>query len=175
MLHLILSLAAKVLCCTLWGRRINRGIVRSWDKGALQSCWINHSAMVVIHSLIQPVMTFVTSQLHELHPVSHSPSHTVTVGAWFTGVTGENAPDGTVLSCLRSCDCNSEKYKDRKWNESRAGDWLSEGKASRRDSSVWETEMCCTGFSLTSFTSCHLTSRKPLENLNLFETQPQKD
>lgn len=157
MLRLILSLAAKVLCCALWGRRINRGIVRSWDKGALQSCWINHSPMVVIHPFIQPVMAFVSPRLYEPHPVSHSQSLTATVGAWLTGVAGENAPDGTALSCLRSCDFNSEKYKDRKWKESRAGDWLSKGNAPRRDFSVWETEMCCTAFSLTSFTSCHLT------------------
>ena len=56
--HLIPSLAAKVLCCTLWGRRINRGIVRSWDNAAPQSCWINHSPMIVIHPFIQSACQF---------------------------------------------------------------------------------------------------------------------
>lgn len=131
--HLILSLAAQVLCCTLWGRRINRGIVRSWDNAALQSCWINHSPVVAIHPFIhppsQPVIAFVTSQLYEPHPVINSPGIKATAGAWLTGVTGENVPQGWALSCFCSCDFNSEKYKDTNWKERRAGDLSSGGNA----------------------------------------------
>lgn len=112
--HLIISLAAKVLCCTLWGRRITRGIVRSWDSAALQSCLINHSPMVVNHPLIQPVWAFVTSQLYEPHLVSHCPGIAVTVGAWLTGVTGKHVPELRALSCLSSFDFNSRTQNGRR-------------------------------------------------------------
>lgn len=121
---------------------------------------LTHGSHPSIHPASQQVMAFVTSWLYEPHPVSHSPGLTATVGAWLTGVTEENVPEVRALSRLLSCDFSSEQYKDTKWKERRAGDLSSEGNAPRRNSirlSVWDTEMCCIAFSLSSFTSCHLT------------------
>lgn len=74
---------------------------------------LTHGSHPCIHPASQ-FWPFVTSKLYEPHPVSHSPGLTVTVGAWLTGVTGENVPERRAVSCLCSCDFNSRTQNGRR-------------------------------------------------------------
>lgn len=46
---------------------------------------------------------------------------TATEGVWLSGVTGENVAEVRALSCVFSCDYNSEKHKDTNWKRRRGG------------------------------------------------------
>ena len=158
--HLILSLAAKVLCCTLWGLRINRGIVRSWDNAALQSCWINHSPVVVIHPFIQAASLLWLLLLPNCMSLLPSVTPRALQSQW-----GHDSLEWLEKMSQRPQYCPVSAHVTltqghKMEGEGETGDWSSEGNAPRRNSirlSVWDTEIRCTAFSLTSFTSYRLT------------------
>lgn len=159
MVHLILSLSAEVLCCTLWGRMINRGIVRSWDNAALQSCRINHSPMVVTHPFIQSANQLWLLLLPNCMSLILSVSPQAVQSQREHYSLGEMSQRSEY--CPVSAHVTLTRRNTRAQNGRRGGhDLWSDSNAPRRKSirlSVWDTVKCCIAFSVTSCTSCHLT------------------